>query len=294
MKLFLSWSGPTSQRVGAAIKDWLPNVLQSVHPYFTPSDLDKGSRWIIEISKELDEAKAGIICVTRDSIDSDWLLFEAGALSKTIEKTRVFPVLFGIKPTDLSGPLKQFQATRTERDDFRKLIGVVNECLGENKLPEKTVHNVFEKWWPDLERELQQIDTDVPPSDKPVRNDREILEEVLQLARRLDNKMRPNIVGRIPPTSPSHLLERYIRLHDHERNHVGGYQSTLDCLKELHGPVEHIVQKHCVMSDELKSLLSKFQKLSYKALDKETDILELDISDEADLEFLSDPNDDAI
>ena len=53
MKVFIGWSGPTSEKVGAAIKNWLPNVLQSVQPYFTPSDIEKGTRSLEDITKEL-------------------------------------------------------------------------------------------------------------------------------------------------------------------------------------------------------------------------------------------------
>ena len=85
----------------------------------------------------------------------------------------VCPILFGIKPTDLSGPLKQFQATSFEQEDFRKLIGVINDCLEEGKLPQKTLNTVFDKWWPDLEGEINEILKSRSATDEPVRPDRE-------------------------------------------------------------------------------------------------------------------------
>ena len=71
MKVFISWSGPHSERLGEVLRDWLPNVLQHVRPYFTPSDIEKGARWSTDIAKELDESHMGILCVTRDNIHSD-------------------------------------------------------------------------------------------------------------------------------------------------------------------------------------------------------------------------------
>ena len=94
MKVFISWSGQPSKRLGEALRDWLPGVLQLVTPYFTPSDIEKGTLWSTDIAKELSESQVGILCVTRDNIHSDWLLFEAGALSKSLEKSHVCPVLF--------------------------------------------------------------------------------------------------------------------------------------------------------------------------------------------------------
>ena len=53
MKIFISWSGQLSQEIGSAIRDWLPNVIQVVKPYFTPQDIEKGARWQTEIKSEL-------------------------------------------------------------------------------------------------------------------------------------------------------------------------------------------------------------------------------------------------
>jgi len=82
MKVFISWSGKDSSKFGEALRDWLPAVLQFVKPYFTPSDIEKGARWNSEIAKELESSKMGIICVTRENLHSDWVLFEAGALAR--------------------------------------------------------------------------------------------------------------------------------------------------------------------------------------------------------------------
>lgn len=54
------------------------------------TDIDKGTRWREEVGTALDTMKAGIICLTPENLSAEWLLFEAGALSKTRDlKTRV-------------------------------------------------------------------------------------------------------------------------------------------------------------------------------------------------------------
>lgn len=108
MKIFISWSGEQSNRIAQAFHTWIPAVLQVVKPYFTPSDIEKGARWSTEIAKKLEESSIGILCITREGVDSNWLNFEAGALSKNLEKSKVCPILCGIENTDLSGPLSQF------------------------------------------------------------------------------------------------------------------------------------------------------------------------------------------
>ncbi len=57
MKLFISWSGSLSRKLGEALRLWFPAVIQSIKPYFTPSDIDKGARWNNEIAKELETSE---------------------------------------------------------------------------------------------------------------------------------------------------------------------------------------------------------------------------------------------
>ena len=265
MRVFISWSGVRSQAVAEHIRDWLPNVLQSVEPYFTPSDLEKGGVWASEISRELANSEVGILCVTRDNVTSPWLLFEAGALSKQMEKTYVCPVLFDIKPTDLAGPLAQFQAAKFEHDDFLRLIGVVNERLGERKIAEKTLNNVFEKFWPDLQNEINRLlesETDGTTGSSP-RDDREILEEILQLVR------KPRTNTRISSVAIVDLLKHYIALHDEQARKEGDYQSTLNSLRKMHDMILYIVKRQ---GPEIakNDMVRRFNKLSYEVAGPET------------------------
>jgi hypothetical protein len=101
MKVFISWSGEKSKKLAEILKKWLPGVIQAIRPFFTPDDIEKGARWNTEISKELEESSVGIICLTRANLQAPWLMFEAGALAKRIDRSRVVPMLFGVKPTDL-------------------------------------------------------------------------------------------------------------------------------------------------------------------------------------------------
>src|SRR4051812_952143 len=125
-KVFISWSGSLSQKLGEALRNWLPSTLQFVKPYFSPEDIEKGAKWNSEISKELESSDIGIICLTRENTEKPWIIFEAGALSKSIEKSRVCTLLFDIDPADVKGPLTSFQATRFLREDFKRLFSVIN------------------------------------------------------------------------------------------------------------------------------------------------------------------------
>lgn len=183
-KIFISWSGELSKALGETIRDWIPKVLQSVKPYFTPDDIEKGARWSNEIAQELSTSQLGIICLTQDNQHNPWILFEAGALSKNLEESRVCPILFNFDTTDLKGPLSAFQATKFNKEDVKKLLESINNTCNETKLEQKCLDETFEMWWPKLEERIKEIINQDKTNPRPKkRSDRDIIEEILELAR---------------------------------------------------------------------------------------------------------------
>lgn len=183
MKVFISWSGQRSAAVADGLRYWLPKVIQALEPWMSADDIEKGTRWRSGIASELEQSSVGIICLTRENLDSTWIHFEAGALSKQQEKTYVCTFLFDIEPTDVREPLAQFQATKAQKDDVRKLVFTINGTLGDSKLPESELSESFDVWWPKLDERLKTIPRSISESAEPIRKDREILEEILGLVR---------------------------------------------------------------------------------------------------------------
>ena len=265
MKVFISWSGENSKKFAEAFRNWLPAVLQLVKPYFTPSDIEKGSRWNSEIAKELESAQVGILCVTRDNLHSDWVMFEAGALSKSLDKASVCPVLFGIRNTDLSGPLKQFQTTEFEKKDFKKLLQVINNKLADNKLTPTVLDSVFDKWWPELELDIKKCISEIGGATvEPVRADRDVLNEILELSRMATRNV-PIPPQRIPPKVFLHLLNTFIALHNENCAGIGGYQKTLDGLKEMSKSIIYLASG----SQDVDELVQKVKNLPFVHKEKE-------------------------
>jgi hypothetical protein len=198
-KVFLSWGGELSGKLAGALRDWLPAALQYVKPYFTPGDIEKGTKWNAEIAKELETSNVGIICLTRDNTERPWIMFEAGALSKSVDKARVCTLLFNLESTDLKPPLSNFQCTRFIKDDFQKLVATINSVAGEAKLESAVMDSVFEMWWPRLEKAVGEIlSTHAQRDEEPRRSDRDIIEEILQLTRASVSQEH----------RPSHILRR--------------------------------------------------------------------------------------
>lgn len=220
MKVFLSWSGDLSHKVALILRDWLPSVIQSVEPYVSSEDIDKGARWSTDIAKELEASACGILCVTRDNIDAPWLNFEAGALSKTIDKSRVSPFLFALKRSEVKpGPILQFQSTIVEKDDVRKLLLSINGA-SQPALDEARLNKVFDVWWPELESKLKALEEDAGKEaatvsvEKADVNKGDILEELLELVRQ-QNRVINDPTTLLPPGYLSSVVDRSERFDRH-------------------------------------------------------------------------------
>lgn len=186
MKVFISWSGEESRKTALVLREWLPSVLQSIVPYVSSEDIDKGTRWASDIAGELDESSFGLLCVTKENLNAPWLNFEAGALGKSVEKSRVCPFLFRLKRSEVSGPILQFQSTVMEKDDVYKLLKAINEACDDEKIDEARLEKYFEVWWPSLESDLNAIPVKKGGKPKEVLPENptdKILEEILQLSR---------------------------------------------------------------------------------------------------------------
>jgi hypothetical protein len=183
MKVFVSWSGNRGKRIGEAFKQWLPDVIQSIEPFYSP-DIEKGQRWSSEIEQNLRESKVGIICVTPENMLSPWLMFESGAISNA-NLSRVCPLLFQVEPAQLQGPLSQFQATPYSQEEIRKLVGSINDLL-ECSLPEAQLNRTFDRCWPELETAVAEALSSRPDDEKPTeRSPTELIEEILTTVRSL-------------------------------------------------------------------------------------------------------------
>ena len=158
MKVFLSWSGKLSRDIAVAFHDWLPYVIQSVKPFVSTGDIDKGKRWSEVLGDELQQIAYGIIILTRENIREPWINFEAGAISKAIEKSCVSPLCFGVDPAKIDGPLQQFQATIYDRDDIFNLLRSVNARVDEeHQVSFEVLRKEFDAWWPDLQKRVDEI-----------------------------------------------------------------------------------------------------------------------------------------
>ena len=155
MKVFISWSGDRSRKLAEFLAGWLKKFPLTIEPWVSKEAIDPGTRWGKELADALEGTSFGILCITPENQKEPWISFEAGALSKTIEKTYVVPYLIGMTPIELEQPLKQFQAIEANEQDTWKLIETIHMASGDKTRTKSDLEEAYKMWWPKL---IEKID----------------------------------------------------------------------------------------------------------------------------------------
>jgi hypothetical protein len=221
MKVFLSWSGERSHKLAIALSDWLPMIINSIEPYIS-SKIKIGSRWIAELETNLNESEVGIICLTKDSLQSQWLFFEAGAISKSVENNLVCPYLLDIEPDEIPSPLTQFQYAKANKDDTWKLVCSINEALREKSISEEVLKRSFKNSWNYLEKFIISI----PPLSTKIKSNQVILDDAKYL--QILNMHQASIAFRI-----STVIDNSLYLLEKDPNNF----DSEDFFREIHAAI---------------------------------------------------------
>jgi len=157
MHLFISWSGGRSHRLAGAMKEWLESHFPNEITAFVSSEIEKGRQWFPAVESQLRKADAGLVCLTPESLKSDWVAFEAGALATAValhkREARIFTYLLDLSPASLPGPLAVYQSTVATMDDTLRLV---NSLLSYLEIKPKDATS-FAAQWDDLQRKLDAI-----------------------------------------------------------------------------------------------------------------------------------------
>jgi hypothetical protein len=192
VNVFICWSGPASHKLAEGLREWLPCVIQALKPFLSSEDISKGQRWIAELNQQLEETNYGVLCMTPENLQAPWVHFEAGALSKHSQASRVSALLLSIKPSDLNSPLGQFHHTEPTRADMLKLVKSINQAMEQGRSISESVLNAsFEAHWSYFEkviaeaREVLKRDKQETPSP---RTTTEMFEEIIVRLREIQRE----------------------------------------------------------------------------------------------------------
>lgn len=190
MRVFISWSGERSMRVAQFLKEWISCVLQNAKPWVSSKDIDRGSLWFSEISQQLGETSVGIICLTAENKEKPWILFEAGALAKGLQSSRVCTLLIDLEPHDIGDPLAQFNHTVLTKDSVWSLVRTINTALQDKGLDPQVLERVFDTYFPQFESEMAKILEETPAVKRTPRKQDDMLGEILEQTRSLNSRLR--------------------------------------------------------------------------------------------------------
>lgn len=190
MKVFISWSGPETREFATFLRDWLQGVIQAVKPWMSEKDIAKGRHSMAELRAQLADTRLGIVVLTAANQGSQWVNFEAGAISNSVGEGSVIPLLLDLGKTDVVGPLSQFQAVdAADRTEVHQMLDAINRAQHE-PLPERVLAHASEREWAGFEAEVRRFRsaTRAMAEVVPARDEREVLAEILETVRALDRE----------------------------------------------------------------------------------------------------------
>jgi hypothetical protein len=217
LPLFITWGGELSRRIAEFLHDWLPDVIQSVDPFFSSDSIRKGQFWFNEIETRLRMSRFGLAVVTRDAMSHPWVHFEVGALAMFAGQSRTATLLIDVNATELPGALRQIQATSIDdKADFLKLVKDINAATTP-PLENDRLLRLYERSWDELEQAVNGARTDTDTAPAPARTFIEsALDELLTLSREqsrlLSHAGQRSIVERLSgPGNARGPLRRHLR-----------------------------------------------------------------------------------
>jgi hypothetical protein len=128
--------------------------------------------------------------------------FEAGAVgmrltdSPAITRGSVVPYLFDVTTADLKPPLSFYEAKVADQQGTLAVVKAINTLLPD-PLAESALDDAYRVWWPELQASFDDArNAHVNVQPKPMRSDREILEEILAIVRGSARSAEPTAMER--------------------------------------------------------------------------------------------------
>ena len=206
MKIFISWSGARSKTAALALKSLLEDIYPEAVDVFISDHISPGENWSHRIGTELEKSQFGVLCLTRDNFQAPWLLFEAGAIARKFEASRLVPYLIDQLPEAVAdrSPLSLFQSVPADREGTYRLVHVINAAR-EIPQTEQRLERAFRRWWPDLEETLAGLPSSLA-GQSAQRSDRELLEIILQRIDLLTQASKESRTPNLPRAELIHLF----------------------------------------------------------------------------------------
>ena len=202
LQIFISWAGKQAETIGQGFRDYLPDVVNAIDPFISGSDIDKGSRWGEVLTGNLQESPCAIVCLTPESLDSIWVAFETGAISRAAggpdsATARVWTYLMGLQNKDLQlSPFAAYQSTNDTEGETLRLVKSINQLSPDPASADSLKRRFDGVFWPrfsDVLKTAREIPAQSIATIKVPEPD--ILSEILLTVRSLQQDRRTRDPG---------------------------------------------------------------------------------------------------
>ncbi len=221
LKVFISWSGKHAENLGKAFQTYLPDAINTILPFMSGVNIDKGTRWGEVLISGLQDSSCAIVCLTPESLGSTWVAFETGAVSRAAggpegARARIWTYLFGLEKKDLQlTPFAEYQATSANEEETLQLLKSINQLSPDQVSQEALLRRFESSFWPNFSKALADVPkaygatdaTKAPPAP-------DILEEILRTLRAMQ---RETWRGGALSYSPSAAFVAVVGAELHER-----------------------------------------------------------------------------
>jgi hypothetical protein len=153
LKIYLSWSGTLSKQVAELFAKYLSMASPSFDVWSSQS-IEAGMNWNSQIVDALKSCDAILMFVTHNN--SSWMMFEAG-MAHSLGKLLI-PITVGVTPSDLTGPIAQFQSVNIESS--AAINNLIQMLLDKNDESYDSRLNSIHKWetsYSSLQSELNSL-----------------------------------------------------------------------------------------------------------------------------------------
>ena len=141
IEVFISWSGNTGNAIALKFREHLCSFLD-LKVFMSDQDLTKGKQWLDELHEKLKSTNYGLFIITKDTVNSEWMAFEAGAINLNGQSIHVTPLLFGVPSSDMPKYLSNLQFCQFDEKDFKKVFHQL-DSLSEKKFQTNTSTHVL-------------------------------------------------------------------------------------------------------------------------------------------------------
>jgi hypothetical protein len=186
LKVFISWSGDLARAVATVWKDLVTELFDGVEPFMSEENIGAGERGLRKIAEELAGTSFGIVVVTQENQHSQWLNYEAGALSKDVndQTVRVAPSLVDFeRKNDVTGPLGQFQGTLLTKEGVERIVVEISTVADVDAL---SIQKRFARAWDgEFQGRFEKAQSISTHHRSKSRNSDDMLDEILTVVREL-------------------------------------------------------------------------------------------------------------